>query len=329
VAFAERWGVPVVAAWRRHDAFPNDHPLYAGHLQLGAHPEVVRTVREADVLLALGTRLGEVTSQRYTAIRPEQRIAQVDVEPSMLGKAYPVELGVVADLGEALDALLASGPPAREPSAWARERRAAAERAAFVPAEAHDDRVDNRQIIRLLRAALPDDAVITNDAGNFSGWLHAFFEFRRPHTYVGAASGAMGYGLPAAIGAALARPDVPVVALAGDGGFLMTVQELETAVRLRLPLVVLVFNNNMYGTIRMHQERRHPGRTIGTDLGNPDLVALAESFGAYGARVTADAEFPAVLRAALAQDRPSVVEIRTDPEQISVWSTIAELRAGA
>jgi acetolactate synthase-1/2/3 large subunit len=328
VEFAERWGVPVVAAWRRHDAFPNDHPLYAGHLQLGAHPEVVRTVREADVLLALGTRLGEITSQRYTAIAPSQRIAQVDIEPSMIGKSHPVELGVVADLGEALGALLEAGPPPREPSEWARERRAAYERVSAVPPEEHDDRVDNRQIIRMLREALPDDAVLTNDAGNFSGWLHAFFPFRRPRTYVGAASGAMGYGLPAAIGAKLAHPDRPVVSLSGDGGFLMTVQELETAVRLRLPIVALVFNNNMYGTIRMHQERRYPHRTIGTDLGNPDLVALAASFGAFGALVTGDAQFPGVLREALAEDRPAVIEIRTDPEQISVWRTIAELREG-
>jgi acetolactate synthase I/II/III large subunit len=328
VEFAERWGVPVVAAWRRHDAFPNDHSLYAGHLQLGAHPEVVRTVREADVLLALGTRLGEITSQRYTAIAPSQRIAQVDIEPLMIGKSHPVELGVVADLGEALEALLEAGPPPREPSEWARERRAAYERVSAVPPEEHDDRVDNRQIIRMLREALPDDAVLTNDAGNFSGWLHAFFPFRRPRTYVGAASGAMGYGLPAAIGAKLAHPDRPVVSLSGDGGFLMTVQELETAVRLRLPIVALVFNNNMYGTIRMHQERRYPHRTIGTDLGNPDLVALAASFGAFGALVTGDAQFPDVLREALAEDRPAVIEIRTDPEQISVWRTIAELREG-
>jgi acetolactate synthase-1/2/3 large subunit len=326
--FAERWGVPVAAAWRRHDVFPNDHPLYAGHLQLGAHPEIVRTVREADVLLALGTRLGEITSQRYTAIAPSQRIAQVDIEPSMVGKSHPVELGIVADLSEALGALLATGPAPREPSAWARERRAAAEHVAAVPCEEHGDRVDNRQIIRMLREALPDDAVLTNDAGNFSGWLHAFFPFRRPRTYVGAASGAMGYGLPAAIGAKLAHPGRTVVSLSGDGGFLMTVQELETAVRLRLPLVALVFNNNMYGTIRMHQERRYPARTIGTDLGNPDLVALARSFGAFGALVTADAEFPAALRDALTEDRPAVIEIRTDPEQISVWRTIAELREG-
>ena len=326
--FAERWGVPVLAAWRRHDVFPNDHRLYAGHLQIGAHPEIVATLKEADVLLALGTRLGEVTSQRYTAIAPSQRIAQVDIEPAMIGKAYPVELGIVADLTEALGALLDGGPPAREPSAWARERRAACERAAAVPVEEHDDRVDNRQIIRMLREALPDDAVITNDAGNFSGWLHAYFPFRRPGTYVGAASGAMGYGLPAAVGAKLAHPGRIVVSLSGDGGFLMTVQELETAVRLRLPLVALVFNNNMYGTIRMHQERRYPARTIGTDLGNPDLVKLAHSFGAFGARVTSDAEFPAVLRAALVEDRPAVIELCTDPEQISVWRTITDLRAG-
>jgi acetolactate synthase I/II/III large subunit len=326
VEFAERWGAPVAAAWRRHDVFPNDHPLYVGHLQPGTHPEIVRTVREADLLLAFGTRLGEITTQGYTAIAPSQRIVQVDIEPSMIGKAYPVHLGVVADAGEAL-AALTSGE-GRAPSAWARERRAAYERVTTVPVAPNAGRVDNRQIIRMLREALPADAVITNDAGNFAGWLQTFFRFPRPRTYVGAASGAMGYGLPAAIGAKLAHPERVVVSLSGDGGFLMTVQELETAARLRLPIIALVFNNNMYGTIRMHQERRYPARTIGTDLGNPDLVALAASFGAFGALVTSDAEFPQVLRTAMAQDRPAVIEIRTDPEQISVWQTITDLRAG-
>jgi acetolactate synthase-1/2/3 large subunit len=168
--------------------------------------------------------------------------------------------------------------------------------------------------------------VVTNDAGNFAGWLHTFFRFVRPRTYVGAASGAMGYALPAAIGAKLARPDRPVVAVAGDGGTLMTVQELETAVRLRTPVVLLVFNNNMYGSIRMHQEHAHPGRVVGSALGNPDFAALARSFGAAGATVESDVEFAPALAAALTRDVPTVIEVRTDPEQISVWSTITEIQ---
>ncbi|MFD8338259.1 thiamine pyrophosphate-dependent enzyme [Streptomyces solisilvae] len=326
VAFSEAWQIPVVAAWRRHDVFPNDHPRYAGHLQMGTHPELVATVREADLVLAVGARLNEITTQGYTAPDRRQRIVQVDVEPGQLGKTYPLVLGVHADAAHTLRALGAPAAP-RDP-AWADQRRAAYLRVTTVEPAEHPDCVDNRQIVRALRAGLPDDAIVTNDAGNFAGWLHTFFRFPLARTYVGAASGAMGYALPAAIGAKLAEPDRTVVSVSGDGGFLMTVQELETAVRLRLSLVALVFNNNMYGSIRMHQERAYPGRVIGSDLGNPDLVGLARAFGAFGARVTADADFPAVLRTALAQPGPAVIEIVTDPEQISVWSTLTQLREG-
>lgn len=326
VTFAEAWEVPVLAAWRRHDVFPNEHPRYAGHLQMGTHPALVETVREADLVVALGARLNEITTQGYTAPAEAQRIVQVDIEPGQLGKTYPVELGVHADAGCTLRAV---GKPGewRDPG-WAEQRHATYRRVTTVEPAEHADRVDNRQIIRALRAELPADAVITNDAGNFAGWLHTFFRFPRARTYVGAASGAMGYALPAAIGAKLALPDRTVVSVSGDGGFLMTVQELETAVRLGAPIVSLVFNNNMYGSIRMHQERRYPGRVIGSGLGNPDLVELAHAFGAFGARVRADAEFPAVLRTALAACRPAVIEIVTDPAQISVWATIDQLREG-
>ncbi|MEU3275391.1 thiamine pyrophosphate-dependent enzyme [Saccharomonospora sp. NPDC006951] len=324
VAFAEAWEVPVLAAWRRHDVFPNEHPRYAGHLQMGTHPDLVATVREADLVVALGTRLGEITTQGYTAPATGQRVVQVDIEPDQLGKAYVVELAVHAD---ALATLRALGKPGgRRDPGWADERQRVYRRVTTVDPAENREHVDNRQIVRALRAGLPPDAVVTNDAGNFAGWLHTFFRFPLARTYVGAASGAMGYALPAAIGAKLAAPERTVVSVSGDGGFLMTVQELETAVRLHLPLVSLVFNNNMYGSIRMHQERWYPGRVIGSELGNPDLVELARAFGAFGTRVAADAEFPAALEAALAVGRPAVVEIVTDPERISVWNTIGDLR---
>ncbi len=328
--FAERTGVPVLAAWRRHDVFPNDHPLYAGHLQMGTHPDIVRTLSGADLVLAAGSRLGEITVQNYTAVT-DQRVVAIDLDPGMLGKSHPVVLGVAADAGAALRELVAAAPddvPAARAS-WAAERRAAYEAATAVSEAEHTDRVDSRQVIRLLRAGLPDNAVITNDAGNFAGWLHTFFRFRRPHTYIGAASGAMGYALPAAIGAQLAHPDRSVVAVAGDGGAMMTVQELETAVRLRTPVVLVIMNNNMYGSIRMHQERAHPGRVVGSALGNPDFAALAQAFGAAGETVRSDAEFAAALAKALLRDGPTVIEVVTDPEQISVSSTISDLRERA
>lgn len=330
--FAEWAGAPVLAAWRRHDVFRNDHPLYAGHLQMGTHPEIVRTLREADLVLAIGTRLGEITVQNYTAIT-EQRLITIDIDPGMVGKSHPVDVGVVADAGAALADLLDTGaahPEGRaRPAEWAGQRRAAYQEATAVADAPKHDRVDNRQIVRQLRAGLPPDAVITNDAGNFAGWLHTFFRFDRPHTYVGAASGAMGYALPAAIGAGLAHPDRPVVAVAGDGGAMMTIQELETAVRREVPVVLVVMNNNMYGSIRMHQEKAFPGRVIGSDLGNPDFAALAQAFGAAGETVRDDTSFAPALARALERTVPTVIEVLTDPEQISVWTTVSRLREGA
>lgn len=325
VQFAERCAIPVMAAWRRHDVFPNGHPLYCGHLQMGTHPALVDTLRQADMLIVIGARLNEITTQNYTAVNAGQRILQIDIDDRMLGKAYPIEHGVVADARQALEAVLEQRFAAPSPD-WAKSRRAIYEDVTGLIVEPHDDYVDNRQIIRELRAQLPDDAILTNDAGNFAGWMHTFFSFRQSNTYVGAASGAMGYGMPAAIGVQLAQPDRTVVSLSGDGGLMMTIQELETAVRLKLPVIALVFNNNMYGSIRMHQEKAHPGRVIGSDLGNPDFVPLAQAFGAQGLRVTNDAAFGDALRIALASSGPVLIEIVSDPQRISVRQTIEQIR---
>jgi acetolactate synthase-1/2/3 large subunit len=325
VQFAERCAIPVMAAWRRHDVFPNGHPLYCGHLQMGTHPALVDTLRQADMLIVIGARLNEITTQSYTAVNAGQRILQIDIDDCMLGKAYPIEHGVVADARQALEALLEQRFAAPSPD-WAKSRRAIYEDVTGLIVEPHDDYVDNRQIIRELRAQLPDDAILTNDAGNFAGWMHTFFSFRQSNTYVGAASGAMGYGMPAAIGVQLAQPGRTVVSLSGDGGLMMTIQELETAVRLKLPIIALVFNNNMYGSIRMHQEKAHPGRVIGSDLGNPDFVLLAQAFGAQGLRVSNDAAFAQTLQIALQSTGPVLIEIVCDPQRISVRQTIEQIR---
>lgn len=325
VQFAERCAIPVMAAWRRHDVFPNGHPLYCGHLQMGTHPALVDTLRQADMLIVIGARLSEITTQNYTAVNAGQRILQIDIDDRILGKAYPIEYGVVADARQALEALLEQRFAAPSPD-WAKSRRAIYEDVTGLIVEPHDDYVDNRQIIRELRAQLPDDAILTNDAGNFAGWMHTFFSFRQSNTYVGAASGAMGYGRPAAIGVRLAQPGRTVVSLSGDGGLMMTIQELETAVRFKLPVIALVFNNNMYGSIRMHQEKAHPGRVIGSDLGNPDFVLLAQAFGAQGLRVSNDAAFAQALQIALQSTGPVLIEIVCDPQRISVRQTIEQIR---
>jgi acetolactate synthase-1/2/3 large subunit len=329
---AEKWNVPVLASFRRHDVFPNNHRLYVGYSSLGTFPGILETVRRADTILAIGSRLSEVTTQGYTLLSAEQKLIQVDIEASTLGKVYAPHVGIVADAREALLSFLELDPhdfPRGEWEAWVRDRRAVYENAVRIEAKENADKVDTAQIIRQLMELLPEDAIVTNDAGNFSGWLHHYYQFKQPKTYIGPTSGAMGYGVPAAMGIKLARPQQTVVTLCGDGGFMMTVQELETAVRCQVPFIVLLFNNNMYGTIRMHQEKHHPYRVIGTELGNPDFVRLGEAFGLFTRRVTCDAEFREAFQSAVRENRPALIELVCDPEHISFLTTIAEIRRKA
>lgn len=322
-SFAEKNKLPVVAAFRRHDVFPHSHELFCGHLGLGTNPNVKKTVQDADVVLAIGTRFSEVTTQDYTLISPTQTLIHIDIEASELGKVYSPHLGVQADASEALKALLQLNLFVSW-GEWTKSRREVYEKIVNKPI--FDADPINRHVIALMEKHLPKDTIITNDAGNFAGWLHAFYQFNEKNTYIGPTSGAMGYGLPAAIGAKLAQKDRTVVALAGDGGFMMTVQELETAVRYNIPVIALVFNNKMYGTIRMHQEVHYPNRVIGTDLGEVQFADLAKTLGAEGFVVNDKESFEYALTEAIKNNKPTVIEVMTDPEQISVTSTITDLR---
>ncbi|MCF3942935.1 thiamine pyrophosphate-dependent enzyme [Oceanobacillus alkalisoli] len=320
---AEKFAIPVLAAFRRHDVFPHHHPLYAGHLGLGTDPEIVKTVEEADVILALGTRLSEITTQDYSIITPEKKLIHIDIDFDALGKVYAPDVGIVADIKEALTVMGKMTVKANWVE-WVKERRRAY--TAVSNLDIKEGEVMNKQIIHALAKNLPDDALLTTDAGNFAGWLHAFFPFKEKQRYIGPTSGAMGYGMPAALGAKLAFPSRPVIALSGDGGFMMTVQELETAVRHRIPVICLVFNNNMYGTIRMHQEMHYPERVIGTDLGYVSFKDLAKSVGADGYLVNTAEHFEQVLRVVLSKNNVAVIEILTSKEEISVSSTISKIR---
>lgn len=322
-SFAEKFGLPVLAAFRRHDVFPNSHHLYAGHLGLGTDREILQTAREADVILALGTRLSEVTTQDYSLITPEKTLIHIDIDFDTLGKGFAPAVGVVADAKEALDALEKMNVQAVW-SAWALERRQAYVNASRLEIKEKD--VINKKIIYKLKEMLPDNAIVTNDAGNFAGWLHAYYSFNEKQTYVGPTSGAMGYGMPAALGVKLANPDRTVVSLSGDGGFMMTVQELETAVRHQIPIICLVFNNKMYGTIRMHQEMHYPERVMATDLGEVSFAELARSVGAVGYQVETVEGFERALKRALGQRHVTVIEILTGKEEISVSTTIEGIR---
>jgi acetolactate synthase-1/2/3 large subunit len=328
--FTEKTNIPVLASFRRHDVFPNNHPLYVGHSGLGTFQDILQTIREADTIVAVGTRFSEVTTQSYSIISNQQRIIHIDIDYSTIGKVYSPDLGIVADAKEALISLVQLVDPNKlglnKWKAWAEERRKVYEQVTSIEKQLNTDQVDMKQIIKVLQENLPAQTIITNDAGNFSGWLHSFYQFTDKKTYVGPTSGAMGYGVPAAIGVKMAKPNQTVVSLSGDGGFMMTMQEMETAVRYNVPIISLVFNNNMYGTIRMHQEKIFPNRVIGTSLRNPDFVLFAESLGVSSYRVNSDTDFEQALKKAIKSNEPTLIEVVCDPEKISVQSTITDLR---
>ncbi|MGP4075398.1 thiamine pyrophosphate-dependent enzyme [Halobacillus sp. K22] len=321
IQFAEKCNIPVMAAFRRHDVFPNDHRLYAGHLGLGTDTGVVQTVKEADFILSIGTRLSEITTQDYTIFNREQTLVHMDINDGILGKVFAPNVGIVADAKEGLEAFLAL-KVVPSWNNWTVKRREVYQ-SSLSPTATNNC---NHRIIGILQTHLPGNAIITNDAGNFAGWLHRYYQFNQKQTYIGPTSGAMGYGLPAAIGAKLAHPGRTVVSLSGDGGFLMTMQELETAVRYNIPVISIVFNNRMYGTIRMHQEMRYPFKTIGTDLGNVPFADMAVQLGVMGFYVKTPEEFEQALIGALECEEPALIEIESDAEQISVSSTINQIR---
>jgi acetolactate synthase-1/2/3 large subunit len=331
-AFAEAHRVPVAASFRCQDYVDNASPAYAGHAGLAMDPALAARMREADVLLAIGGRLGEIPTAGYTLVRPgapSQRLVHVHPDPDEIGAVYPTELGIVAGLeafAAAARALEPSGAAARagliEAAHGEYERNLAEARELPGP-------LQMSAVMAALRERLPAEAIVTNGAGNFSVWAHRYYEFHHYPSQLGPRSGSMGYGVPAAVAAKAVHPDRPVVCIAGDGDFLMTGQELATAVQEELAVVVLVVNNAMYGTIRMHQERNYPGRVVGTDLRNPDFVAYARAFGAHGALVERSEDFAGALDEALGCGRPAVIELRVDPQAITPRQTLDEIRAAA
>ncbi len=326
VRFAERLGAPVYTGWRRFDAFPNKHPLYLGGLPFMA-PDLIEPLTKSDLIIAIGTRLGEFTTKSYSWPAPGQRLLHIDPSPEDTGGGWAgADLAIVADAGEALTAL---GDAIDKAPTEARKAEVAAWRAHFeartTPRSGRtghqDGAIDLEGIYHDILRLLGDDASTSCDAGTFGGWLMRYYRWNRPRTFYGPTAGGMGYALPAAIAAKLARPDSPAVAFAGDGGFAMTMSELETAVRLNLGgLVALVFNNNNYGTIRGHQKRVFPGRHVATDLGAIDFAGVATALGAAGFRVTQNAAFADAFQAALAAGRPAVIDIAMSRDRLSPWA---------
>ncbi|MFG1706964.1 thiamine pyrophosphate-dependent enzyme [Nonomuraea sp. M3C6] len=318
-AFAERNTIPVAAAFRCQDAVDNRSGAYVGYLGLGGSPELRSAALEADLIVALGPRLDDPTTDGFALTErpvPGRRVITVSDDPDEACRAL-IPDGVLVCSLEPLARLLSerSAEPPAGRDKWLRALRASHERFSEPPAPGGG--VDLARIVRHVRSVLPDDAVVTNGAGNYTVWLQRFFEFRRHGTQIAPHNGAMGYGFPAALAVSAVRPEAPVVAFAGDGCFLMSGSELATAVQEQLDLVVIVVNNRMLGTIRMHQERHYPGRVIATDLRNPDFAQYARSFGAPAWVVEETGQFADAFAAARAHPGPAVVEIRTDPAQIT------------
>ena len=327
-AFAEGWNLPVTAMFRAQDCMDNAHPNYAGHTGLGIDPALGNRVREADVILAMGPRLGEMTTSGYTLLTPpapKQKLIHVHPGAEELGSVYRADIPVQSSLSTFAARLAGLNPPKSIPWIdWTKGARADYE-AFTVPLETPGD-VKFAQIVAHVSNALPDDAIIANGAGNYTAFVHRFTQYKGYNSQLANTAGSMGYGLPAAIAAQLAAPDRKVVCYAGDGCFLMNGQELSTAVRYELPIIIIVVNNGMYGTIRMHQERDYPNRVSGTDLQNPDFAAYARSFGANGETVLKTADFADVFAAALKSDKPTLIELKVDPEASTPAKTLQEIR---
>jgi len=330
-AWCEAGELPIAASFRCQDYVDNDSPVYAGHLTLGQDPRLGARVRDADVLLVVGDRLSEIATAGYTLLdvpRPKQALIHVHPDPDVLGSVYQPELAIAA--GPAQFAAALRRVPPLDGSAW-REATARA-RAEYLENLRHSPQpgdLDMGEVMAHLRKRLPADAILTNGAGNFSVWEHRFYEFHSFRSQLAPTSGSMGYGVPAAVAAKLVAPERTVVAFAGDGDFLMTGQELATAVQEEAAVLVLVVDNGMLGTIRMHQERHYPGRVSGTDLVNPDFARLAEAYGAYGERVERTADFPAAFERAASAGRPALLHLVIDPEAITPRQTLTEIREQA
>lgn len=329
-SFAERIGLPVAGAFRRQDAVPNSSKAWAGNLGYGPNPKLVERIKQADLVLVVGARLGEATTDSYTLITPDhpgQTLVHIHPDPAELGRVYRPDLAICADMAEFAEAADLWDDDIVPFDAGA---EAHAEWLEWSTPQANGHKLDMGQVVAAMRRALPDDAIICNGAGNFSGWWHRYWHYNGFPSQLAPTAGAMGYGVPAAVAAAKRYPEQTVVAVAGDGDFLMNGQELATAVQYGCDLLVVLVDNGAYGTIRMHQEREFPERVSGTTLHNPDFAALARAYGGWAARVEDNAQFDAALAEAASRRGLRLLHLVIDIEQLSAGgASISSLRARA
>ena len=328
--FAERIGLPVAGAFRRQDAIPNSSPVWAGNLGYGPNPKLVQRIKDADLVLAIGARLGEATTDGYSLItpdHPDQLLVHIHPDPEELGRVYRPDLAICADMAEFAEMAALWDDDVISFDAG---HQAHAEWVEWTTAKPAPWPLDMAACVTAMRSIVPDDALICNGAGNFSGWWHRFWHYNGFPTQLAPTCGAMGYGVPVAVAAALRHPERTVVALAGDGDFLMNGQELATAVQYGCDLLVILVDNGVYGTIRMHQEREFPERVSGTALHNPDFAALARAYGGWAQRIESTEQFTAGLDEAMQRKGLRLLHLLIDVEQLSAGgATVSGLRARA
>lgn len=329
--FAENFDLPVGCSFRCQDLYDNRAPNYAGDVGIGINPPLAKRIKDADLLIVVGPRLGEMTTSGYTLIDipcPRQTLIHVHAGAEELGRVYQPRLGI--NSGMAHFARAAKTLVRERPISWRDWTRAAhQDYLVNITPVVNSGPVQMADLVTWLRNTLPDDAIVTNGAGNFASWVHRFYTYKKYRTQLGPTNGAMGYGVPAAIAAKLHQPHRTVVAFTGDGDFLMTGQELATAKQYGAAVIVILVNNGMYGTIRMHQEREYPARVHGTALENPDFVALANAYGVYAERIESTESFAAAFERAQASQMPALLEIRIDPEAITPRASLSAIRKAA
>lgn len=340
-AFLRQAGLPVVCSFRRQDLFDNNDVQYVGVLGLGTDAALQDAVKNSDLLILLGARMGEVPSCGYTLIdspQPQQLLVHCMPCAKELGRVYRPDLAMLSNMPELAHALAQMQSPPDLKARWnpwvlrlrqGFESFSTPKFSPHHPASTNPGMLDMGAIWQVLCTELPDDVIITNGAGNYTAWAHRFYRYQSFGSQLAPTSGAMGYGLPAAIGGQLAHPKRPVLCLAGDGCFMMSSHEMATAVKLRLPIVTVVFDNQMYGTIRMHQEKWFPERVYGTALDNPDFVALGRAYGAHAQEVHSAQDLIAAILVGFKADRPTLLHVRTDPEQISPSGSVTSIREKA
>ncbi|MET3577805.1 acetolactate synthase-1/2/3 large subunit [Mesorhizobium robiniae] len=329
---AEAWSLPVGCSFRRQMLFDHLHPNYAGDVGIGINPKLATAIKQADLVLLIGGRMGEMPSSDYTLLKspyPDQTLVHVHADAGELGRVYRPTLAINASPSAFVRAFARRKGPAAPNWTDESQRLHAAYLDWSTPPESGPGPVQMGPIMNYLETVLPDDAILTNGAGNYATWVHRFHRFRRFATQAAPTSGSMGYGTPAAVAAKELFPERDVIAFAGDGCFLMNGQEFATAVQYDLPIIVIVVNNGIYGTIRMHQEREYPGRVVATDLKNPDFATLARAYGGHGETVERTADFAPAFERARASGKPSIVEIRLDPEAITPTRTMTQIREKA